>query len=125
MARRKKMGKRLEEARNTLGLSLDGLAEKIKRETGEDVGTSTIRGTELDRFPNPGIKTIEWICRGVELPPLEVLALHLDEPPPETKQRFTKSRFAVLSEVYESLPPARKVWFDDYIDMLIERMRKG
>ena len=119
------MGKRLYEARVALGLSLQALAEKIAKESGEEIGTSTIRGAEQDRFPNPGIKTIELICRGLELPPLEIIALHLDEPPPETKQRFTKSRFAVMSDVYESLPPERKVWFDDFVDMLIERMRKG
>lgn len=119
------MGKRLYEARKALGLSLESLAEKIKRETKEEIGTSTIRTAEQDRFPNPGIKTIELICRGLEIPPLEVLALHLDEPPPETKQRFSKSRFAIASEIYESLPPGRKVWFDDFLEMLIERMRKG
>jgi transcriptional regulator with XRE-family HTH domain len=119
------MGKRLHEARKALGLSLEALADKIGRETGSEVGTSTIRGAEQDRFPNPGIKTIELICRGLEIPPLEVIALHLDEPPPETKQRFSKSAFAIASEVYESLPPGRKIWFDDYLEMLIERMRKG
>ena len=125
MAKRIKMGKRLYEARVALGLSLQALAEKIAKESGEEIGTSTIRGAEQDRFPNPGIKTIELICRGLELPPLEIIALHLDEPPPETKQRFTKSRFAIMSEVYDASPQDKKILYDEFIEMLIERMRKG
>lgn len=125
MAKRIKMGKRLYEARVALGLSLQALAEKIAKESGEEIGTSTIRGAEQDRFPNPGIKTIELICRGLELPPLEIIALHLEDPPPESKQRFTKSRFAIMSEVYDASPQEKKIVYDEFIEMLIERMRKG
>ena len=119
------MGKALVEARNRLGISRKDVQDRISREFKQDVGETTIRAAENDQFPNPGIKTIEMIARAVDLPPLEVIALHLEEPPPETKQRFSRSRFAVISEIYDMLPADRQIWYDDMLEMIIERMRKG
>ncbi len=125
MVRRQKAGQRIRETRQAQGLSLKALAEKIREEFRYEIGESTIRVTEQDEFSNPGIKTIEMIARGLGLPPLEIIAQYLDDPPPETTERFSRSRLAVLADVYEVLPARRKVWFDDFIEMLIDRMRKG
>lgn len=119
------MGTVLREAREAQGLTLKALARKIRTIHRAEIGTTTIRQVEQEIVPNPGLKTIELICRGLELPPLEILALGLDDPPPENMQRFSQSRLAALSEVYEALPPQRKVLWDEVLDMVFDRMRKG
>jgi transcriptional regulator with XRE-family HTH domain len=125
MAKRKTMGKRLLEARQALGMTRKDVQDRIRDEFGATIGETTIRAAELDQFPNPGIKTIELHARAVDLSPLEVIAQHLDEPPAEKTHRFSKSRFGIMSEIYEALPPDRKLLFDEMLDMVMERMRRA
>lgn len=122
---REKMGAVLKEARIGMGLSIAGLADKIKKDYDSDIGTTTIREIERGYVKNPGFKTVEIMCKGLELPPLEVIAMLLDDPPPTTKQRFSRSRFAILADLYEPLTPARKVFWDEVLEMIVDRMRKG
>lgn len=117
------MGETLREARLAQGLSIQALADKIREKFKTEIGTSTIRQTEKGLADNPGIKTIELICRGLDLSVLEILALGLEDPPPEQRQRFSQSRFAIMAEMYEASPPERKILYDEYLEMLIERMR--
>lgn len=124
MVRRKTMGKRLEEARLALRMSLKDVQERISRDFRSDIGETTIRMTEKDRFPNPGIKTIELIARAVDLPPLEVIALHLDEPPPTNEEAFERSRFGQMYRLYKEKSPARKAWYDEHLDMLLDKMKR-
>lgn len=122
---REKMGAVLKEARVAMGLSIAGLAEKIKKQYGGEIAATTIREIERGTVKNPGFKTIETMCKGLELPPLDVIAMLLDDPPPATTQRFSRSRFAIMADLYEPLAPARKVFYDEILEMIIERMRKG
>jgi transcriptional regulator with XRE-family HTH domain len=124
MVRRKSMGKRLEEARLALRMSLKDVQERIAGEFRSDIGETTIRAAEKDRFPNPGIKTIELIAKAVDLPPLDVIALHLDEPPSSNEEAFEKSRFGQLYRLYREKGPARKAVYDEYLDMLLEKMKR-
>jgi transcriptional regulator with XRE-family HTH domain len=124
MVRRKTMGKRLEEARLALRMSLKDVQERIAEEFRSEIGETTIRAAEKDRFPNPGIKTIELIAKAVDLPPLEVIALHLDEPSPSSEEAFERSRFGQLYRLYKEKSPARKAFYDEHLDMLLEKMKK-
>lgn len=124
MVRRKTMGSRLREAREALGMSRKDVQERIAKEFGVEIGETTIAQTEKGGAPNPGIKTVELIARAVYLDPLEVIAIHLDEPPPEHPEAFSRSRFAQLWKIYTQMSPARQAWYDEYLEMLIEKMKK-
>jgi transcriptional regulator with XRE-family HTH domain len=124
MATRETMGSQLKKARKNLGLSVPELAQKIKDEW-EDIGESTIRDIEKDKTENPGIKTIERIALGVGLPPLEVIALWLYEPPPESTHGFSESYFAALWRAYSRVKPHNKrERIDDLVQMLVYQINK-
>lgn len=125
MVRRKTKGAALRELRVSAGFSIEALAEVIKKKGLGEIGTSTIRSIEAGVTTNPGVKTLEQIALGLDQSPADVIAMWLDDPPPEATQRFTKSRFAAMSELFDTLPPGRKVWYDEVLDMVFERMRKG
>lgn len=125
MVRRKIKGAALREMRMKAGLSIESLSGVIAEKGLGDIAPSTIRSIETGITTNPGVKTLEQIAKGLDQSPEQIILMWLEDPPPEATQRFSRSRFAALSDVYEALPPGRKVWFDDLIDMVIERMRKG
>lgn len=124
MVRKETAGMRLSRARLEAGLSYAKLASKIEKEFRAEIGESTIRSIEQDIPPNPGIKTIELICRGLGLPPLEVFALMLDEPPAETTNGFTESRFAEMWKEYLRAPAGKRGPADMLIEMVISQLRK-
>jgi transcriptional regulator with XRE-family HTH domain len=125
MPRRKTMGETLKEARLSLNMSMADVQQRIEKEFKSTIGETTIREAERDRFPNPGIKTIELIARALYLDPLDVIALALDNPPAERIEAFEKSRFGQMREIHSRLKPARQAWYDEWFDVLIERMLKG
>lgn len=120
------MGKRLRRAREELGLTLDGLREKIRKELREDIGKSTIRDIEADRPPNPGIKTIEIFARGVELAPIEVIALGLDEElesaAAQSAHDFANSDLMRLWKLRAGAKPRERALIDEVVQMLIDRV---
>lgn len=124
MVRRKTLGQRLRAEREAQDLSLDDLVERIAK-IGGNASETTIRSIEKGVTLNPGVKTIEEIALGLNLPPLEVMEWALSDPPPEKTQRYSESHFAIAAQLYESSPPGRKLIYDEILDMLIERMRKG
>lgn len=123
MVRRKTMGQVLKEARLKLGMSMKDVVDKINEDFDTKIGETTIRLTELDEYENPGIKTVEMIAKAVELSPLDVIAMKLEEPPIAEGEAFKKSRIALLWEFYEPLPAARKHLYDEMIEMIRVRVR--
>src|SRR5688572_9500674 len=112
MAERETMGARLRRAREELGLSVQDLQDKIELEFRAEIGITTIRDLERDKPPNPGIKTVEMVARGLGLPPLEVIALALDEEMDEVAatldRNFSKTRFVRLWQAYSELATPRQ-----------------
>lgn len=126
MVKKETMGMRIARARDEAGLSYAQLKAKIEKDFRADIGESTIRAIEGDVPPNPGIKTVELICLGLGLPPLEVIALKLDDPP-ETEQGFTESRFAAMWREYSRkcsrAPAGKRAPVDMLIELVIEKIR--
>jgi transcriptional regulator with XRE-family HTH domain len=128
MVKRETMGQRLRRARQEFGLSQAQLREKIANELGEDIGETTIREIERDRPPNPGIRTIELLARGVELPPLEVIALglkvELQEAAGKAEREFNRGRFMRLWKLYQQAAARERKLVDEVLQMLSDRLGK-
>lgn len=123
MAKRETIGNRLKTARLALGMTVPELRRKIERNHRAEIGESTIRDIESDKIPNSGRKTIEFIALGVELDPLEVLALGLDDPP-ELEPGFKQSQFGQLWKAYSRLSKDERAVPDEFVQMLIDRINK-
>lgn len=124
MVRRKTRGAALRDLRVGAGLSIEALSLRILEKGLGEIGTSTIRSIEAGVTSNPGVKTLEQIALGLDQSPADVIAMWLDDPPPESTQRFTKSRFAAMSELFNALTPARQLYYDEVLEMVFERMRR-
>lgn len=118
------MGETLKEARLALNMSLADVQERIENEFNSTIGETTIREAERDRFPNPGIKTIELIARAVYLDPLDVIALGLEKPPEDRREALENSRIGQMFQIHSRLKPSRRAWYDELFDLLIEKMQK-
>jgi transcriptional regulator with XRE-family HTH domain len=123
MAKQESIGKRLNRARLELGMTVPQLREKILQDHLLEVGASTIRDIEADKTPNPGFKTLESIALGVGLPPLDVIALGLDDPP-ELEAGYTETQFALLARVYKKVGKEYRPVADELVKMLIEKMER-
>lgn len=122
MAKRQTIGQRVQDARLKAGItSVPQLTQRILDLYGKDVGASTVRDIEKDATPNPGIKTVEYIAKGVGLDPLEVIGLALDDPP-ESDRDYTDTQFAQLSKVYKKVNKENKPFADQLVQMLVEQM---
>ena len=124
MAKRLTIGERVRAARLDAGIiSVPQLAQRILQLYGKTIGESTIRDIENDKSHNPGIKTVEYIAKGIGLDPLEVINLGLDDPP-ETDREYTATQFAHLARIYKKVNKANKPVANQLVKMLIEQMER-
>lgn len=123
MEKRETMGEFLKKARLKARRTPKQLRERILAFYGAEAGESTIRDIENSATPNPGIKTVEYIARANGLDPLQVIALHLDNPP-ELKPGYTATQFAQLSDVYKRVRKDKKVFADELVRILIENLEQ-
>jgi transcriptional regulator with XRE-family HTH domain len=123
MAKRQTIGQRLRQAREQAGLSVPQLVQRIRELHGKDVGASTVRDAENDKTPNPGIKTIECIAKGVQLDPMEIIGLALENPP-ESEPGYSETQFAQLARVYKKVSKENRPVADQLVKMLIEQMER-
>lgn len=123
MAKRETIGERLKRAREELGLSAVQLREKILEEYRFEVGASTILATEDDKAPNAGRKTIEFMAKGVNLDPLEVFALGLDDPP-ELDPGYSESFVARMYRLYKKVRKEHRPVADDWVRTMLEKLER-
>lgn len=121
--KRPTIGQRLKTARLESKCTVLQLVQRILADNGEAVSVSTVRGIENDSTPNPGIKTIEAIAKGVRLDPMEVISLGFDEPP-ETESGYSNSQFAQLAGTYKKIKKENKPVADQLIKILMEQMER-
>lgn len=123
MPKRETIGQRLKRERESLDLSAEKLSEKILDEYGVKIGTSTIQATERDRSPNVGRKTLEFICLGLSLDPLQVFAIGLEDPP-ELAPVYTESRFAQMARKYKLVRARERPFIDFLLDIASEQIER-
>lgn len=98
------------------------LSERLKTEFKKNVSISTIQDLEHDDAPNPGVKTVEAVCLGVNLDPLSTIALLLDDPP-ELDDDIDR-QLAQVALLYPTLKKSEKPLIDFLLDVLIEQMKR-
>lgn len=101
--------------------SVPQLTQRILDMCGQTVGRSTVRDIENDKTPNPGIKTLEYIAKGVQLDPLALISLGLDDPP-ELDRAYSETQFAQLARAYKKVKKENRPFADQLVRMLIEQM---
>jgi len=109
------IGQRLKRARGNLGLTALQVAER------SGLGETTILDYEKDKFPNPGIKTVESLALAVRLDPLELISLGLEESP-EMDNGFKASQFGRLWKRYQYLKGERRTFVDELLKMLNDKI---
>lgn len=121
---RETIGQRLKRARGNMGLTALQVARRAARNGDhKGLGETTVLEYEKDKFPNPGLKTVERIALGLGLDPLEVISLGLDNPP-GPQDDFKASPFAHLWRNYQRLSKERRAFWDELIKMLTDKMNR-
>lgn len=115
------VGQHLKRARESLDLSPDRLSEKIFKEYGFKVSPSTIQATEIDRSPNTGRKTLEYICLGLGLNPVLVFNMGLENP----LDLDSNIEFARLASLYKEVRKPKKPFIDFLKEILTEQMERA
>lgn len=122
MPKRQTIGERVRAARLEAGIdSIPQLTQRILDTCGQTVGQSTVRDIESDSTPNPGIKTLEHVARGVGLDPLELISLGLDDPP-ELDRGYSETQFAQLARTYKKVNKEKRPFADMLVRMVIEQI---
>lgn len=129
MPERETIGQQVRRVRLEHGLTLKQLAALIDERFEQKVSESTIRDLELGKY-SPNLKTVEWVALALDLRPLDLIALGLDEEAQETVSQeartFEKTRFARLWRRYEQTKsPRLRTLTEETVQMLLDRLNKG
>ena len=128
MAEEETMGSRIRRAREELGLSVLALRDKIQLEFRAEIGETTLRELERDKPPNPGIKTVEMVARGLGLRPLDLIALALDEDMEDAAAKldldFSKTRFIWFWKAYQNSSSRKRAMVDAMLQMWTDWLSK-
>lgn len=120
MVKRETIGQHLKREYEAQEMSAVKLSEKILREYGFEVGASTILATLDDKTPNTGRKTLEFICLGLGLDPLQVFAIGLETP----QELDPDSKFGHMARLYKEVAKSIKPRIDLLLEILVEQMKR-
>lgn len=126
---RETIGQRVRRERLARNLYVKDVVEIIQQRYNQKLSISTVRDLELEKY-SPNLKTVEWVARALDIPPLELLALGLhqeaDKIAAQDAKSFERSRFGRLWRAYEQTKsPRLRALVEDTVQMLTDRLSRN